>query len=170
MKLDYFNGEGTLDLIFPARIKRRNKRFMSDDRSVTRGTCLCGAVVFELSGPLPGVVNCHCEQCRKMTGHFMPAVVVSHDDFRYQRDDGLKWYHASGIARRGFCGNCGSTLFWEGHGSGRIAVAAGCLDDPQGLTTAGHIYVADKGCYYDLEDGLPQFAQEGNPGQDASSP
>lgn len=165
MKLDYFNCDEALDLVFPARIKRRNTRFMSEDRSVTKGSCLCGAVAFELSGPLPSVVNCHCNQCRKMTGHFLAATNVSHEDFRFLRDGGLRWYHASDIARRGFCGDCGSTLFWEEHGSGRIAVAAGCLDKPEGLETVGHIFVADKGDYYLLADGLPKFAQDGDPEQ-----
>ncbi len=136
---------------------------MSDDRSVTKGSCLCGSVAFELSGPLPAVINCHCNQCRKMTGHFLAATNVSHEDFRFLRDSGLKWYHASDIARRGFCGDCGSTLFWEEHGSGRIAVAAGCLDAPLDLTTEAHIYVADKGDYYLLEDNLPQFPQDNDP-------
>ncbi|WP_282609318.1 GFA family protein [Pelagibius sp. Alg239-R121] len=148
-----------LDLAFPARIKRRNAPVMTDDVTVTRGSCLCGAVAFEIDGPLQPVVNCHCGQCRKMTGHYLAATDVSHDHFRFTNDDELKWYHASDIARRGFCGACGSTLFWEQHGSGRIAIAAGCLENAEGLTTAAHIFVADKGDYYELADGLPQYAR-----------
>ena len=157
--MDYFNNDGVLDLVFPARIKRRKACIMSGEQSVTKGVCLCGNVAFEVYGPLPPVYNCHCAQCRKMTGHFLAATDASHEDFRFLKDDGLKWYHASDIARRGFCGDCGSTLFWERHGSGRIGIAAGCLENPKDLNTAGHIFVADKGDYYNLDDGLPQFAQ-----------
>ncbi|WP_218940141.1 GFA family protein [Denitrobaculum tricleocarpae] len=160
-----------LELAFPARSKRRNLSDMpesdvseadlSGKGTVTRGVCLCGAVAFEVGGPLEPVVNCHCGQCRKMTGHYLASTNASHEDFRFIRDGGLKWYHASDTARRGFCRDCGATLFWEQHGSGRIAIAAGSLEKAPGLTTAGHIFVADKAAYYDLEDGLPQFAQDG---------
>ena len=135
---------------------------MKGSRSGIRGVCLCGAVAFEVTGPLEPVVNCHCGQCRKMTGHFLASTSASHEDFRFLKDSGLKWYHASDTARRGFCGDCGSTLFWEQHGAGRIAIAAGCLEGESGLTTAGHIYAADKGDYYELADGLPRHAQDGS--------
>jgi hypothetical protein len=32
------------------------------------GSCLCGAVAFEITGPLRSVIACHCHQCRKQTG------------------------------------------------------------------------------------------------------
>lgn len=136
---------------------------MTKDKFVTRGVCLCGAVAFEIDGPLGPVVNCHCGQCRKMTGHFLASSDASHEHFRFVKDSGLKWYHASGIARRGFCGDCGSTLFWEQHGSGRIAIAAGSLENASDLSSEMHIFVADKGDYYELNDGLPQFEQDNEP-------
>ncbi len=46
------------------------------------GSCLCGAVVFEVNGPLRDVIACHCSQCRKTTGHFMPASAAKHEHFR----------------------------------------------------------------------------------------
>ncbi len=69
----------------------------------------------------------------------------------------LKWYQSSVEARRGFCGRCGSTLFWEGVGLDRISIAAGTLDDTRGLRIACHIFVADKGDYYEIEPGAPQI-------------
>lgn len=135
---------------------------MTENSKVTRGVCLCGAVAFEVNGPLKPVVNCHCTQCRKMTGHYLASTNASHEHFRFLKDSGLKWYHASDVARRGFCGDCGATLFWEQHGTGRIAIAAGSLENAGGLETAGHIFTADKGDYYGLDDGLPQHAQDGS--------
>jgi hypothetical protein len=121
------------------------------------GSCLCQAVRYRVSGPLRPVVNCHCSQCRKQSGHFMPATAAAKADFTLLEDRGLAWYHASEIARRGFCRECGSTLFWERHGADYIAIAAGSLDGPTGLKTTAHIFCADKGDYYDLDDGLPQY-------------
>ncbi len=129
---------------------------MSKDSAVKTGSCLCGAVTYEISGPLEAVTACHCSQCRKMTGHFLASTAARHKDFRLVRHLGLKWYHASDAARRGFCRECGSTLFWEAHGEDRISIAAGTLDGATDLKTVAHIFVADKGDYYDLADGLPQ--------------
>ena len=63
---------------------------MKGSRSGIRGVCLCGAVAFEVTGPLKPVVNCHCGQCRKMTGHFLASTSAAHEDFRFLKDGGLK--------------------------------------------------------------------------------
>jgi len=67
----------------------------------------------------------------------------------------VTWFQSSEMARRGFCGICGSQLFWDGPGA-NLSIFAGTLDRPTGLTLAGHIYCADKGDYYEIEDGLPR--------------
>jgi hypothetical protein len=129
----------------------------SASTSVTRtGGCLCGAVRYALAGPLRQVVFCHCTQCRRSTGHFMAATAARHRDFRLLSDAELRWYQSSDAARRGFCGRCGSTLFWQANGRDYISIAAGTLDGVTGLTSACHIHVADKGDYYSLDDGVPQ--------------
>jgi hypothetical protein len=64
-------------------------------------------------------------------------------------------------ARRGFCPVCGSNLFWDGPGA-NLAIMAGTLDGPTGLTFKAHIFWADKGDYYEIADGLPQ-AEAGDP-------
>ena len=74
-------------------------------------------------------------------------------------DRGLKWYRSSDYARRGFCGECGASLFWEPVGQGRIAIAAGGIDAPSGLTTVRHVFAADKGDYYEITDGLEALPQ-----------
>ena len=70
----------------------------------------------------------------------------------------LAWFQSSEKARRGFCASCGSTLFWAPLHDDKIAVAMGAFDKPTGTTIGMHIYVADKGDYYDITDGLPQRA------------
>jgi hypothetical protein len=58
--------------------------------------------------------------------------------------------------RRGFCSVCGSTLFWDPIGKDVTAIAMGSLDTPTGTHLAKHIFVAHKGDYYEITDGLPQ--------------
>ena len=121
------------------------------------GACLCGAVRFSATGPLRGVVYCHCSQCRRQTGHFFAATNVADEALAIEGGDNISWYRASNFARRGFCRICGSVLFWKRDGSDEISVLAGAFDRPSGLAGEVHIFVADKGDYYAIDDGLPQF-------------
>jgi hypothetical protein len=125
------------------------------------GGCLCGAVRYEVRGPLRAVVMCHCTQCRRMTGHVMAATAARHRDFRLLSEQGLRWYSSSEEARRGFCALCGSTLFWQGAARDYLSIAAGSLDDSSGLRIACHIFTADKGDYYEIVDSAPQL-HDGN--------
>jgi hypothetical protein len=124
------------------------------------GGCLCGAVRYEIEGPLRKVVYCHCEQCRKTSGHFVAATAVDHDNLHITEDSGLAWYDSSDIARRGFCGMCGSSLFWQPEHNRYTAIMAGAIDAPTGLSSREHIYVDDASDYYEISDGLPQFPQD----------
>jgi hypothetical protein len=116
------------------------------------GSCLCGDVRFELRGPLDGVIACHCTQCRKQTGHHWASTHTADADLHMVSDRSLKWYRSSGEAQRGFCGRCGSSLFWKRDGQAVTSVSAGSIDGPTGLRIAGHIFVADKGDYYSIGD------------------
>jgi len=124
-----------------------------------KGSCECGAVTYEISGPLRPSVACHCTQCRKTSGHYWSATQVPNDQLRITREDGLKWFRSSDFARRGFCMECGSSLFWQHDDEDATSVGAGTLDGATGITTAKHIYVADKGDYYEIENGPEQSGQ-----------
>jgi hypothetical protein len=82
---------------------------------------------------------------------------VAESDLRLQGGENLTWYQSSATARRGFCRICGSALFWKLEGLDTISVMAGVFDSPSGLQGESHIFVADKGDYYEIDDGLPQF-------------
>ena len=125
--------------------------------SVHTGSCLCGAVSFRTSGPLRGVVYCHCSQCRKQSGHYYAATNVADDAITVAGADNVKWYAASTKARRGFCSNCGSVLFWKHSELDYVSVMAGAFNKPTALEGECHIFVGDKGDYYAIDDGLPQF-------------
>jgi len=117
-----------------------------------KGSCECGAVTYEATGEMRPVVACHCTQCRKTSGHFWAATSVPSEALNITKSDGLKWYRSSGFARRAFCTECGASLFYEMDGEGRISIGAGTLDRPTHLHTEKHIFVQDKGDYYDIPD------------------
>ena len=135
--------------------KPRSKKSSKDSRTL-HGQCLCGAVRFEIDAPFRTVSYCHCRQCARWTGHFVAATAVPPDRFRLVADKGLKWFASSKDASRGFCGACGSSLFWKPASGSRIAIMAGALDPPTGLEVDHHIFVDDKSDYYAIADGLPQ--------------
>jgi hypothetical protein len=126
-----------------------------------RGSCLCGKVRFETRGQLRGVVYCHCSQCRKQSGHFYAATNVQDDSISVSGQENISWYRASDFARRGFCNNCGSVLFWKHNELDYISVMAGAFDAPSGLRGESHIFVGDKGDYYEINDHLPQYEKSG---------
>lgn len=124
------------------------------------GSCLCGAVKYEITGSIRKVVYCHCEQCRKTSGHFVAATAVDHVDLHITEDSGLTWFESSDVAKRGFCNRCGSSIFWRPAHGKYMAVMAGAIDTPTKLSSREHIYTADASDYYEINDGLPQFEQD----------
>jgi len=117
-----------------------------------KGSCLCGQITYTVGGPMRPVIACHCQQCRKSSGHHVAATSAARSDVEVHGE--VTWYASSATARRGFCGTCGSQLFWDGAGA-NLSVFAGTLDGDTGLRLAGHIYCADKGDYYEISDDLP---------------
>jgi hypothetical protein len=122
------------------------------------GSCLCGAVRFAVSGPLGPPDACHCSQCRKQSGHVWASTDVPRAAVTITGEDNVSWYQSSQKVRRGFCGTCGSFLFWDPVQRDSIAIAMGAFDGSTGVHLAHHIFVNDKGDYYDIADGLPQTA------------
>jgi hypothetical protein len=124
------------------------------------GRCLCGAVRYEVDGPLRDVLICHCEECRRWNGHFSANTAARREDLVLVEQAGLRWIDSplsDAGARRGFCAQCGSSLFWEAPDRPTVSIAAGTLEDATGLKTIAHWYVSQAGDYYDLpSDGLPR--------------
>ena len=121
---------------------------MSSDSKKATGRCLCGAVAYEVSGPLRQVIACHCEQCRRTSGHFVAATQARREDLALMAEEGLAWFASSNEAERGFCKRCGSSLFWRRHGEPFVSIMAGTLDQPTGLSIVEHIHRESAGDYY----------------------
>ena len=73
-----------------------------------KGSCICGAVSFTVTGELGQPNACHCRECRKHSGHYEASVNVARSDLVVNGEDALTWYQSSEKVRRGFCGTCGS--------------------------------------------------------------
>lgn len=122
------------------------------------GGCLCGGVTYDVVGKLRNVIACHCEQCRRTSGHFVAATACRKSNFKLTSHRTLKWHSSIPGFRRGFCCECGSSLFFEEELGERMSIAAGTLDQPQGLTIAAHIYAAEAGDYYTIDASVPVSA------------
>ncbi|MCP4430669.1 MAG: GFA family protein [Gammaproteobacteria bacterium] len=124
------------------------------------GGCLCGGVKYRIRGPRRHIIDCHCENCRRTHGHFAAYTAVNKASLALLSEQSLKWYHdSSPDIYRGFCDNCGASLFWDARKSdNKISISAGSLDPGNGLKTVGHVFVAESGEYYEIEDDLPQFS------------
>jgi len=119
-----------------------------------KGRCFCGAVHYEARGVID-IWYCHCTQCRSLTGHYMAAACAERQSFNVDGD--IRWVAVSDKSKHGFCAQCCSPLFWSKAGSDLISIVAGSLHDTTGIEVKGHIFVSEKGGYYDITDGLPQY-------------
>ncbi|MEL6806698.1 MAG: GFA family protein [Pseudomonadota bacterium] len=118
------------------------------------GSCLCGAVTYEARGEAGAPAACHCKQCRKQSGHVWASSYVPDD--LLEISGGVRWFASSDKARRGFCPNCGSALFWKHDDEDFTCFSTGSIDGPTGLRLRGHIFTADKGDYYTISADEPQ--------------
>ena len=119
------------------------------------GQCLCGAVRFEFDGAPAKVGFCHCKMCRRWSGG--APFTAFHAAVRLLAEDSLRWRKSSKWGERGFCGECGTPLFWRAADMPEWGVSAGALDDERNLTVGRHIYIDEKPDFYDFVDDAPRF-------------
>jgi hypothetical protein len=124
------------------------------------GTCLCGAVTLSAPGTPGPVTACHCTQCRKLSGFYAASIDIAEGQTTWTGTDAIQTYTTPGGATRAFCATCGTKL-WFRAPDGAFSIEAGLLDQPTHTTMTAHIFTADKGDYYQIADGLPQYAAEG---------
>ncbi|HJO79289.1 MAG TPA: GFA family protein [Acidimicrobiales bacterium] len=126
---------------------------MNEKASTTAsGGCHCGGVRYRVVGPLRSVTNCHCDPCRRISGHFVAASAAQLSDVVLDSDETLTWYHSTETVQYGFCGHCGSTLFWRADDTATsLSIAAGTLDQPTGLMTNLALFGNEAGDYHNLD-------------------
>ena len=112
-----------------------------------RGACLCGAVAFVCAGRAVAAHECHCGQCRRWSGHVWGYVTLPWASVDFLRQDGLRWYRHTVKAQRGFCVECGASLFWRADAEDSVDVSAGALEAPTGLRLGAPSHADDRGDY-----------------------
>jgi hypothetical protein len=125
------------------------------------GGCLCGAVRYAVRGPLREVIVCHCVECRRWAGRAWAATAAHNGDLEIRGAD-LVWVESPRSAHgasRGFCGRCGSSLFWRAPGFDRTSIGAGTLDEADGLRIAAHIWVEQAVDWERPPEGLRAYAR-----------
>ncbi len=135
---------------------------MNDE--VRTGQCLCGAVGYTLSGPLEPPMICHCRECQRQSGHAWAAVTAPLEAVKLREEGSLRWYRASAKARRGFCEDCGSFLFWQEVGAETIDISMGSLDQRDDIPLVGEIWCSERAPY------SAQVGKEGVPQHEKGAP
>lgn len=129
---------------------------------VYQGSCLCGAIRYEIRGDIGAILHCHCQRCRKATGTaFATNASVKKTDFYFlSGEDHLKKYVSSATTERYFCADCGSPMIATKADAPDIyRIRLGSLDTPISHRPSMHVFVADQAEWDHITDDLPQFAQ-----------
>lgn len=135
-----------------------------------RGSCLCGAVRYEIDGPFEEIHHCHCSKCRKAHGAaFSTFGRTGNRGLRFlSGEQKVRHFRSSPPVQRSFCGECGSNLFFRFDPLPEtVWVAVASLDDDPGLRPQAHIFVGSRAPWHAITDDLPQF--EENQSEDGNS-
>jgi len=126
-----------------------------------KGSCLCGAVRFELTGRPLSLSYCHCSRCRKQAGLFAAVLMVRREDFRLTAGaEHIRRYEPPAPFKhvRAFCGVCGSPLGEPSAEHEVFPVAASALDDDPGVRPVLHQNVAARPAWLAIpDDGVKQI-------------
>jgi hypothetical protein len=125
------------------------------------GSCFCGTVRYEVTGPFNMMMSCHCSMCRKHHGSpFATYVSAPIAHFRWlSGEDSLLRYKSSAQGTRESCKVCGSAVPTLMPGYGLAVLPAGPLEGDLGIKPQAHIFVGSKAPWYTITDDLPQHAE-----------
>ncbi|HEY9578702.1 MAG TPA: GFA family protein [Rhizorhapis sp.] len=123
-----------------------------------KGGCLCGECRYVSHAEPINIRACHCHRCQKATGApFYARVMVPLDSISMAGPIG--WFNAESGVRRGFCTQCGTTLFSERQNANTIGLTMGSLDEPDLFEPTEHIWTSSKQAWLSLNDGRPQYPE-----------
>ena len=125
-----------------------------------RGSCLCGAVAFEVTGAPLWMAHCHCDRCRKVAGPFGTTVTVRAEHFRWVRGESDVVRYTPPAPRnliRRFCRHCGRYLGEPDSREDGFPIAASAFDDDPVVRGILHEYVAEKPSWVEICDEAEQY-------------
>ncbi len=126
------------------------------------GSCQCGTIRYEVTGPHKTIVACHCSDCQRQSGSaFGMTMVVAEANFRLTKGAVKIDAQRSDAGRRklgAFCPDCGCRIYnqteWR---EGTISVKPGTLDDTSWLVPDMHLWTRNKQSWVILPDGVEAF-------------
>ncbi len=127
------------------------------------GRCLCGAIRFEVVPPTLFFAHCHCAYCREAHGAaFVSWVGAAEERFRWLDGSAQpRWYQSSRQSRRGFCGDCGTTLFFASTlCPGEIHVTRPALQGPIDREPQCHVFYDQHADWIAVDDTLPRYSTD----------
>ena len=129
---------------------------MSGETRPIEGHCLCGAVRVRMTPPVPHVEACHCTMCRRWGGGAYLSLRGVPDP-EIEGAEQIVRYASSDWAERGFCGKCGTHLFYRFKGAGHYSIAAGLLDREIAFDLKAEFFIDSKPPYYSFANSAHQF-------------
>jgi hypothetical protein len=128
---------------------------------VVNGSCLCGEVAYQLSGPLRSFKYCHCSRCRTVTGSAHAAnLYVNPSQFTLVKGEALYGRYELEDAEfyaTGFCKQCGSNLPWLTQTGQKMIIPAGSIDDDIEVTPSQNIFCGSQANWYVDVSSIPKF-------------
>lgn len=129
-----------------------------------KGSCLCGAVIYEVDSIDFPIGHCHCQTCRKAhAAPFATTAGVMREHFRWlQGEEKLSVFESSLGKLRRFCSVCGSHLMAERTSLPHVIVRVATLDDDPYKTPQRHIWTSHDVPWLAYEDmaTYPQWQPE----------
>jgi hypothetical protein len=111
-----------------------------------------------VDGPFAYALNCHCSQCRRVTGSaFKPLAGVARERLRLTQGEGALLVMGTAENNNTHCARCGSLLFSVVRDGSFVHVAMGTLEGDPGIRPTAHIFAGSKAEWFTITDGLPQF-------------
>ena len=125
------------------------------------GSCLCGAVNYQISQNVGDIVHCHCIKCRKAHGAAFSSVAKIDDkSFSITGKEKLNRYQSSPGKTRCFCSNCGSQIYAKRENTDFIILSLGTLNDDSMIDSqfqeVKHIWLAEKACWYEVHSDIEE--------------
>ena len=120
---------------------------VADKAERIEGHCLCGAVTVRAAPVRRHVEACHCTMCRRWCGIAFVGVMCG-SDVEIDGEQHVVRYRSSDWAERGFCGRCGSNLFYHYLPLDTYGFTAGLFSDEAFLPLAEEIFIDEKPGYY----------------------
>jgi hypothetical protein len=127
------------------------------------GSCLCGAVQYELAAELGPIEVCYCRTCRKASGGPLATnAEISAAAFRLIAGAPLlRGYESSPGEMRHFCGRCGSPIYSARADDPQvIRIRVGAINEPLNVRPAASYYTAAKCNWWEIRDDLARFETE----------